>query len=115
MDLIERMQDEGHSIDAGSSGENLTLAGLEWDRLQPGIKLKIGPDVRLEVSSYCAPCELNARWFRDGDITRISQRANPGWSRLYARVIRSGVVRPGDVIEVLPSRGSRRAAAKEGA
>lgn len=114
MDLIERMQDEGHSIDAGSSGENLTLAGLAWDRLQPGTKLKIGPDVRLEVSSYCAPCELNARWFRDRDITRISQRTNPGWSRLYARVIRSGVVRPGDVIEVLPGRESQRAAAKEG-
>lgn len=114
MDLIERMQDEGHSIDAGSSGENLTLAGLAWDRLQPGTQLKIGPDVRLEVSSYCAPCELNARWFRDGDITRISQRANPGWSRLYARVICSGVVRPGDVIDVMPSRGSRGAAAEEG-
>ena len=114
MDLIERMQDEGHSIDAGSSGENLTLAGLAWDRLQPGTKLKIGPDVRLEVSSYCAPCELNARWFCDRDITRISQRANPGWSRLYARVIRSGVVRPGDLIEVLPGRESQRAAAKEG-
>src|SRR6186997_1189518 len=76
VELIERMQDEGHSIDAGSSGENLTLAGLAWDRLQPGTRLNIGQDVCLEVSSYCAPCELNARWFRDGDITPISQRAN---------------------------------------
>jgi MOSC domain-containing protein YiiM len=107
VDLIERMQDEGHSIDAGSSGENLTLAGLSWDGLEPGTRLQIGPDVRLEVSSYCAPCDLNARWFRDGDITRISQRANPGWSRLYARVLRSGVVRPGDAVEVLPTRSSR--------
>ena len=107
------MQDEGHSIDAGASGENLTLAGLAWDRLQPGTRLNIGPDVCLEVSSYCAPCELNARWFRDGDITRISQRANPGWSRLYARVLRSGVVRPGDVVQVLPSRASRGVAAEE--
>lgn len=113
VELIERMQDEGHSIDAGSSGENLTLAGLAWDRLQPGTRLNIGPDVRLEVSSYCAPCELNARWFRDGDITRISQRAHPGWSRLYARVLRSGVVRPGDVVQVLQSRASRGAAAEE--
>ena len=113
VDLIERIQDEGHSIDEGSSGENLTLAGLEWDHLEPGTRLKIGPDVRLEVSSYCAPCELNARWFRDGDITRISQRTNPGWSRLYARVLRSGLVRPGDVVEVLPGRASRNAPAEE--
>ncbi|TLY19306.1 MAG: hypothetical protein E6K66_11100 [Nitrospirae bacterium] len=32
-DLIERLQDEGHSIEAGSSGENLTIAGLEWEKL----------------------------------------------------------------------------------
>jgi MOSC domain-containing protein YiiM len=114
VDLIERMQDEGHSIDAGSSGENLTLAGLAWESLEPGTQLRIGPDVQLEVSSYCAPCELNARWFRDGDITRISQRANPGWSRLYARVLRSGVVRPGDVVEILPSRESRAKSAAQG-
>jgi MOSC domain-containing protein YiiM len=106
LDLIERMQDEGHSIDAGSSGENLTLAGLTWNELMPGTRLSIGPDIQLEVSSYCAPCELNARWFRDGDIMRISQRSNPGWSRLYARVLRTGVVRPGDVVEVLKRRES---------
>jgi MOSC domain-containing protein YiiM len=104
VELIERMQDEGHSIDAGSSGENLTLAGLAWDTLEPGTQLKIGPDALLEVASYCAPCEWNARWFRDGDISRISQRTNPGWSRLYARVLESGVVRPGDVVEILKSR-----------
>jgi MOSC domain-containing protein YiiM len=104
VELIERMQDEGHSIDAGSSGENLTLAGLAWDTLEPGTQLKIGPDALLEVASYCAPCEWNARWFRDGDISRISQRTNPGWSRLYARVLESGVVRPGDAVEILKSR-----------
>ena len=104
MELIERMQDEGHSIDAGFSGENLTLAGLRWETLEPGTTLKIGPDVQLEVASYCAPCKLNARWFRDGDISRISQRTNPGWSRLYARVLRPGVVRPGDVVEIMDGR-----------
>ena len=106
VELIERMQDEGHSIDAGSSGENLTLAGLAWDTLEPGTKLKIGPDALLEVASYCAPCEWNARWFRDGDISRISQRTNPGWSRLYARVLQGGVVRPGDVVTIIVKRHS---------
>jgi MOSC domain-containing protein YiiM len=101
LELIERLQDEGHSINAGSSGENLTLAGLTWNTLKPGTRLRIGPDVQLQVTSYCAPCDLNACWFRDGDISRISQRVNPGWSRLYARVLQAGVLRPGDVVEVL--------------
>lgn len=100
LDLIERLQDEGHSIDAGSSGENLTLAGLDWNELELGTKLTVGPEVRLQVASYCAPCELNACWFHDRVIERISQKTNPGWSRLYARVLTGGVVRPGDAVNI---------------
>lgn len=100
LELLERLQDEGHPIDAGLSGENLTLAGLEWDLIRPGVVLSVGPDLQLEVKSYTAPCSKNARWFRDGDYQRISQKKNPGWSRVYAKVLRDGVVRPGDVVEI---------------
>jgi len=82
------------------SGENLTLAGLEWDLIRPGVVLSVGPDLQLEVKNYTAPCSKNARWFRDGDYQRISQKKNPGWSRVYAKVLRDGVVRPGDVVEI---------------
>ncbi|MBI3356184.1 MAG: MOSC domain-containing protein [Nitrospirae bacterium] len=98
--LLERLQDEGHPIDAGSSGENLTIAGVEWNLIRPGMRLSVGPEVLLEVKSYTAPCHKNARWFRDEDYQRISQKKNPGWSRVYAKVLREGVVRPGDVVEV---------------
>ncbi len=108
-DLIERLQDEGHSIEAGSSGENLTLAGLEWEKLKPGDRLQVGPDVQLEIMSYTAPCDQNARWFRERDLKRISQKKNPGWSRLYAKVLREGVVRPGDAVEVMSRQRDRRA------
>ncbi|WP_455377276.1 MOSC domain-containing protein [Petrachloros mirabilis] len=100
IELIECLQDEGHTIDSGLAGENLTLAGLVWEELQPGTRLGIGPDVRLELTSYCAPCQWNARWFRDGEYSRISQKKNPGWSRLYAKVLRGGIVRPGDEVVV---------------
>jgi len=79
------------------------LAGLEWSGLTPGAKLRIGPEVELEIASYCAPCELNAQWFRDRDISRIHQNSNPGWSRLYARVLQGGVVKPGDAVEIVKS------------
>ncbi|MBK5283463.1 MAG: MOSC domain-containing protein [Nitrospiraceae bacterium] len=101
-ELIERLQDEGHSIEAGSSGENLTLAGVDWEKLKPGDRIQVGPDVQVEIMSYTTPCDKNARWFRDGDITRVSQKKNPGWSRLYAKVLREGVVRPGDEVTVKP-------------
>ena len=100
-DLIERLQGEGHSIEAGSSGENLTIAGLEWEKLELGDRLQIGPDVQIEIMSYTIPCDQNAQWFRDRNIKRISQKKNPGWSRFYAKVLREGVVRPGDAVEIL--------------
>jgi MOSC domain-containing protein YiiM len=99
-ELIERLQDEGHSIEAGSSGENLTLSGLDWEKLKLGARLQIGPDVRVEITSYTVPCDQNARWFQDGDFKRVSQKVNPGWSRLYARVLVEGVVRPGDAVVI---------------
>jgi MOSC domain-containing protein YiiM len=97
-DLIERLQDEGHLIEAGSSGENLTLAGLEWEKLKPGDRLQVGPEVQLEIMSYTTPCDKNAQWFLDRDYKRVSQKKNPGWSRLYTKVLREGVVRPGDEV-----------------
>jgi hypothetical protein len=48
------MQDEGHTIDAGSSGENLTLAGLSWETLEPGTLLKIGPECNSKWPLLCA-------------------------------------------------------------
>ena len=99
-ELIERLQDEGHPIDSGSTGENLTLSGLDWDRMRPGVELMIGPEIQLEVTSYTTPCHHNGRWFRDEDFSLIAQKLNPGWSRVYAKVLRGGIVRPGDVVEI---------------
>jgi MOSC domain-containing protein YiiM len=100
LEVIERLQDEGHSIEPGSAGENLTLAGLDWAHIEPGVVLTIGPHVELEIKSYTAPCDLNARWFREGDFSRISHKKHPGWSRVYAKVLDGGIVRPGDVVSV---------------
>lgn len=98
LQLLERLQDEGHPIEAGYSGENLTLTGLDWDLMRPGVRLSVGPAVQLEVTSYTVPCSHNAPWFRDGDYHRISQKKNPGWSRVYAKVLREGVVKAGDEV-----------------
>lgn len=100
LEVIEALQVEGHSIRPGSSGENLTIAGLDWPKLLPGDRLRIGDTVLLELMSYTAPCKYNAQWFANGDFSRIAQKLHPGWSRLYARVLAEGVVRPGDRVTV---------------
>ncbi|ODT45264.1 MAG: sulfurase [Nitrospira sp. SCN 59-13] len=107
LELIEALRAEGHPIGPGSSGENLTVAGLDWQHMAPGDRLTIGAQVRLELTSYTTPCRLNASWFKDGDFRRIAQEVHPGWSRLYAKVLNEGVVKPGDAVVVEARSGER--------
>jgi MOSC domain-containing protein YiiM len=100
LEVIEALQAEGHAIKPGASGENLTIAGLDWSQLKPGDRLHIGEHVRLEIKSYTSPCKYNAQWFAGGNFSRMSQKLHPGWSRLYAKVLIEGVVRPGDPVTV---------------
>jgi MOSC domain-containing protein YiiM len=107
LEVIEALQAEGHSIKPGASGENLTIAGLDWPKLQPGDRLRIGDTVRLEIVKYTEPCRFNAQWFVDGNFNRINQKKHPGWSRMYARVLAEGVVRSGDEVVVEADHESR--------
>ena len=100
LEVIEALRAEGHSIAPGSAGENFTLAGMDWKSIKPGMLLRVGDAVRLEVVSYTAPCDNNACWFADEDFSRISQKRYPGWSRVYARVLADGVVKQGDPVFV---------------
>jgi len=98
-DLIQALQAEGHTITPGSAGENLTIQGLDWPALQVGDRLRIGQRLRIEITGYAAPCENIIDSFEGGKFIRISQKVNPGWSRLYARVLDEGTVRAGDAVE----------------
>ena len=95
---IQALRAEGHPIAPGSTGENLTIGGLDWPALQVGDRLRIGERVRLEITGYAAPCTNIVESFAGGAITRISQKVHPGWSRLYARVLEAGLVCEGDVV-----------------
>lgn len=96
---MEALQAEGHPIAPGSTGENLLIEGVAWDAMQPGVRLTVG-DARLEIASYTAPCKTIAQSFVDGAFKRASQKVNPGWSRVYARVLQEGVVKAGDRVQV---------------
>lgn len=101
LERILALQAEGHPIFPGAVGENLTLAGLDWDAVQPGMKLELGAGVRLEVLSYTVPCNTIVGAFADGDSQRISQDRFPGWSRVYTRVLEEGELRIGDAVRVV--------------
>jgi MOSC domain-containing protein YiiM len=100
LERIEALQAEGHPIAPGSTGENLTVTGLDWDAVVPGAELKVGT-VRLKVTSYAAPCSNIEGSFREGAAKHLSQKLHPGFSRVYARVLGGGAVRTGDEIELV--------------
>ena len=97
---IAALQAEGHPISAGSTGENLTISGLDWERLEVGTRLRIGELVEIEITGYAAPCDNIAASFCDEQFVRISQKVHPGWSRLYAKVLSPGEVQIGDSVDL---------------
>jgi MOSC domain-containing protein YiiM/GNAT superfamily N-acetyltransferase len=102
IEAIRRVAAEGHPIRPGSVGENLTTEGLELSLLPTGARLAVGEEVLLELSAPAMPCNLIEDSFRDRRSGRISILRFPSDSRMYARVLREGTVRPGDAIRVLP-------------
>jgi len=96
LEIIERLAGEGHPIEPGSTGENLTLTGLDWSLVVPGVRLIFAGSVVLEVASYTKPCRLIAASFGAGDFNRILQAERPGESRVYARVLAEGELRAGE-------------------
>ena len=100
VEVIRALRAEGHPIDIGSAGENLTVSGVEWAAMVPGRRVRVGP-VLLELTKYAHPCSNLVPYFRDGAFSRISQKVHPASGRLYARVLEEGVVRAGDAVEIL--------------
>lgn len=98
LEHILDLQAEGNPIYPGSIGENVTIAGLDWSQVQPGTRMVLGESVELEITSYATPCSNIAGSFAGSKIGRVSEKAHPGWARVYARVIRTGPIAPGDPV-----------------
>lgn len=110
-ECIEALNAEGHSLQPGSLGENLTLSGIDWAELRTGLTLRVGSMVG-RISAPAVPCSKNARWFADGRFARVGHDVHPGWSRWYATVLTPGRVSAGDRVTIdsqpLESAGDHR-------
>jgi len=89
-EIIGALAADGHPIAPGRAGENITVSGLDWSDVRPGVRLRVGTAL-CEVSCYAEPCRHLAQWFTDGRFDRI--RHDKGdVSRVYATVLEPGVV-----------------------
>lgn len=101
LERILELQREGHPIFPGAVGENVTVVGLDWQRLEPGTRLALGDEALVEVTSYTSPCKTIADSFVGCEFKRISQKDHPGYSRIYARVIQTGTLSVGQAVKLL--------------
>ena len=99
-EVIDALAAEGHPIGPGAAGENVTVSGIDWTTIRPGVRLLVG-DVLCEVSAWATPCRKNDQWFT-GRSDRIDHDLHPGWSRAYAWVLEPGSVTTGDPVIIEP-------------
>ena len=100
LERIQELQAEGHPIFPGAVGENITISGIDWNDVTPGQKLSLGEEVLVEITSYTSPCNSIPESFVGGEYQRISQKLHPGYSRVYARVLRRGRIKIGQPVRL---------------
>jgi hypothetical protein len=99
-EVIDDFRAQGHPLAPGNAGENITVRGLTWDDVRPGVRVQVG-SVLCEISSYALPCSKNARWFSGGDFSLMHHERGPV-SRVYATVLEQGSIAVGDAAILEP-------------
>ena len=100
LEVIDALREEGHPIAPGYAGENITVAGLDWTLVVPGVTLRFGDSVIAPVTFDATPCSKNAAWFAGRDFRRMSHERHPGWSRMYTSVAAGGTIGVGDPVRI---------------
>lgn len=95
MASIDKMVAAGAKVKPGDFAENLTVEGLAVMDLPVGTRLKVGGEVELEITQIGKTCHKGCA-IRElvGDCVMPKEG-------VFARVLKEGLVKPGDVIEVV--------------
>ena len=102
VEVIEELAGQGHPIASGLGGENITIRGIDWTSMRPGLTMRID-GVVAEVTFPATPCAKQTNWFSDGDFKRIDHDRNPQWTRWYAWVREPGTIARGGRITTGPN------------
>ena len=97
LEVIEKLQREGHPIYPGSTGDNVTIAGIDWAALHTATRLALG-DVIVELTRTAEPCKQIADSFIGRKFKRLEV---PGEMRWYCRVVQGGTLRVAMPVRVL--------------
>src|SRR3989338_3393685 len=92
---IEKMRHKGLNVKSGDFAENITTEGIDLMALKPGSKLKIGKDALLEITQLGKVCHTRCSiYYQAGDCVMPKEG-------VFARVLKGGIIKPEDKVEVL--------------
>ncbi|MDB4678611.1 MOSC domain-containing protein [bacterium] len=102
-ELFNELQANGFSVQPGDMGENITTESIDLLALWRGTRLKIGPEVVLEVTGLRNPCVQLDR-FQPGLMKAVLDRDEDGnlirKAGVMSVVVSGGVITPGDQIDI---------------
>jgi MOSC domain-containing protein YiiM len=91
---IDKMRGKGFNVGPGDFAENLTTEGVSLTSLPLGTQMLIGTEVILEVTQIGKDCHAKCAIFREVGKCIMPKEG------IFARIIRGGIVKTGDPIEV---------------
>lgn len=91
---IKKMEAKGLSVVPGDFAENITTEGIDLLKLKIGTKIKIGKQVLVEISQKGKKCHSRCNiYYQAGDCVMPKEG-------IFARVLKGGIIKPGDEINV---------------
>ncbi|MDD2903018.1 MAG: MOSC domain-containing protein [Syntrophales bacterium] len=99
LESIDKMRAAGAKVNPGDFAENLTTQGLDVCALPVGTRLKVGPEVELEITQIGKTCHAGCA------IRQLVGDCVMPREGVFARVLKEGVVSPGDAVELLGVSG----------
>jgi MOSC domain-containing protein YiiM len=95
IESIDKMRGLGFDVNPGDFAENLTTEGIDLTFLPIGTRLSVGKEIILEITQIGKECHVGCAIFR-----QIGKCIMPK-EGVFARVIRGGLVKAGDIIRTL--------------
>ncbi len=105
---IEQIRAKGYPVYPGALGENLTTEGLDPAAWRAGQRYRVGEAI-IELTKVRAPCNalnIYGPSIKDeiyDSMVKEKDPSSPRWalSGFYARVVRPGLVFPGNIISLV--------------
>jgi len=94
---IDRAQTEDFKLNFGDFAENIATTGIDWKAQPVGSRFKLGKEALVEITQIGKKCHQKcAIFYRTGDCIMPKEG-------VFAKVLRGGSIRKGDIVEPLAS------------